>query len=406
MATVLHLSSANTTQNTNLTRYYMMGDGGSTGQSSESVVQMTYRSAGTLSNLYTRVNTNSINTGSSFVVRSRKGAANQNQVVTYGALGVNEQEDTTHTDSVSAGDLWNYSAVTANSAGTVTVTNMSTLFAASSNTVRRFNAQGSLVAGASTTYYGYLSCVASLGSGVEPDKQINMLTAGTFKNGLGHPTTARATATTLTFRKNTANGNITMSLTGGSTSIFEDTTHTDTVSVNDLCNWTVITGTGTDNFVCATGIEFETTDSTNQYHGMGATTQNASVTNNMSVQGRANSATETDEQAKCGVTGVASNLETNITANTILAQSDLYFRKNAGNGNQHVPIGLLTTGLLTDGSNTDSITTTDEINHQIVTGAGGTSLTWQYIAMKLSPTAVAGFFSRYYYDMPRGVMNV
>ena len=87
---------------------------------------------------------------------------------------------------------------------------------------------------------------------------------------------------------------------------------------------------------------------------------------------------------------VFSNLTINVTTNGNSATSTVKFRVGGANGNQVVSITTLTTGLLTDGSNTDTTSnSTDEINTQFITGVGGGPIIWFQQSVKT--VAASGF---------------
>jgi hypothetical protein len=75
--------------------------------STEAQVQVPYRTAGTFSNLFVRISANSTNNSST--IRTRQNTStNGTLVVSPGAGTTGVFEDTTNTDSVTAGDTWTY----------------------------------------------------------------------------------------------------------------------------------------------------------------------------------------------------------------------------------------------------------------------------------------------------------
>ena len=158
MAAVLQVGSNKTGLSFNQTLYCVCGNGHAVMREVEAQTQVTYRTAGILSNLWVRVSLNLILDGAS-TIRVRKNGANGNQVVSFAASTTGTAEDTTNTDSVAAGDELNYSVVIGGTTGNFFPRLLNILFAASSDTVIRHTAMGinSLVV-ASTTVYIPLSC--------------------------------------------------------------------------------------------------------------------------------------------------------------------------------------------------------------------------------------------------------
>jgi hypothetical protein len=407
MATVLNVGSASSAAfNNNLTVPVAFGPVlANQGTVTEASVQQTIRSAGTASMLYARVSADA-NTGTK-TVKYRIGAANGNQVISIGNAATGEFQDTVNTDVCSAGDKDNYQLVTPNAGGTVTFESYSTQFAATTNTASRWatSFNGVNANTASTTYYPSATGGRPVNTNTtEANAQTTVLTAGTFKNGYFNVSTnARTNSTTVNFRKNTANGNMTMSVNAAATGQFEDTSNTDSVSVSDLVNWAFTLGTTNNNFLVSTmGCDLVTTDSTFQHtcgEGSDAITVNASAVNYQAVAGRNNATTTTEAKVQVleQLGATYSKISINVTTNTVSNAGTCTFRKNGGNGNQSASITASTTGIFTDAVNTDVCVATDEINTQVTAGTSGTSTIFAYVALKATlPTGVvvnANFFA-------------
>lgn len=401
MSVLLNQTSRNNAAYTsNVTRYICIGDANlSAGNTTESSAQQVWRTGGTFSNLWCLVSANTLAVASSWVVRTRKGAVNGNQVVTYGSSATGTQEDVTNTDAVTAGDLWNYSGVTATDAGhQVTVQSVAMLFTATSNTVKRFGqGGGTTINSDNNTFFASLSYDGQGANTTEINVSQGFSTAGTLKNAMVKPASnARTTSTAFHSRKNTSgNGNLTMSVTAGSTTVQEDTSNTDAVSVNDTWNWSIVYQSDGTNHTGQwfLSLDFSTTDGTGMYFwGQNSTgkVQTAGTTLYQAVQGGNVSATETDVQVKGNVAGTVSHLTIFISANSIVSASTLNFEIAAATaGNQTVSITALTTGQFTDASNTDLLTTSTLINHKLVCPSTVTSITYFWLGMKMAVTQAA-----------------
>lgn len=90
-------------------------------------------------------------------------------------------------------------------------------------------------------------------------------------------------------------------------------------------------------------------------------------------------ATEANRQPIRRTPGSASKMYISVTANDV-GTSTLRLRKNSANGSQVVSIPASTTGKFQDAANFDTFLNGDLIGYQIITGAGGTNLTFSVIA--------------------------
>jgi len=119
--------------------------------STEAQRDILFRTAGTLSGLYVRVQTNA--TSASSTVRTRKNASNGSQTITIGSAATGEFEDTTNTDSVSAGDKLCVQTITG-TGGAINFRSQSTIFDATTDTCTICANTGPVsTTAASTTYY-------------------------------------------------------------------------------------------------------------------------------------------------------------------------------------------------------------------------------------------------------------
>ena len=161
MAKVLQVTGNIFTQSSGLTRYHSCANSNLRPQSVEAETQITYRTAGTLSNLWVRLSSNSIN-GSS-TIRTRVNGGNGNQSVSFASSTSGTAEDTSNTDAISVADEVNYSAVTGGSSGSLAFQYNNTLFAADSDTVIHHAAtHNSNITNASTTDYTPLAGLAEI----------------------------------------------------------------------------------------------------------------------------------------------------------------------------------------------------------------------------------------------------
>lgn len=360
-------------------------------ESTEAITQRTFRFACTLSNLYMRIPANSKTTTSTFLIRVNGANGNSTISMTAGATG--EFEDTSNTDSISAGDeaTFNFSS---GSAENITRAVWGCVVDASSNTTIPLG--NGIYSGhmttASATHFSNITG-PSFWDATEANRNFEMRCGGTVANFQVN-VSANTTSSTTTFgiRDNGATGNGLISVTAGATGIFEDNVNTDTISSGDTLGYYQTRGTGTGSANSTYSCEFTTTDSTFPFILSAVTTQtkNAGTTTYESISGGFTaSTTETDMRAEAQFAMTLSNLEIFLTANTALATSTVRSRIDGADGNQVISILTLLTGWFEDTTNSDVVTAAQEINYSTVVGAGGTSIIMTTMGCKATTSAAA-----------------
>ncbi len=203
------------------------------------------RSAGTLKNAqcYVATNTNAADV----TVRSRKNGANGNILITVGAGLTGRFEDTTNSDSLASGDDWNFSLTTgAGAVGFIMNGPYCAIdYGSSSKTndiFARFVGQTRAASGSATFYpiLGRLNQASATeadlhlrhGFPVRMSRMRLYLSANTY-----------SAAATVRLRKNSADGNQTISIGAGLTGLFEDASNTDDCTADDDVCWSIINGT-------------------------------------------------------------------------------------------------------------------------------------------------------------------
>jgi hypothetical protein len=196
------------------------------------------RCAGTWSGLYVNITVNTKG-GNSFF-RSRKNAANGNQTITIGSGVTGVLQDTTNSDSVSNGDLLDYSISFFADANNLRFQGGGgSEFAATASATSldcSGNTGGSSQPNGATNYYGQgvLGVGASTPSATEADvlTQLNVATDVTFLSVFIVSNTV-AGGSTVRVRKNSADGNGNLSIGSLATGYFEDNTSTDSFTATD-----------------------------------------------------------------------------------------------------------------------------------------------------------------------------
>lgn len=382
------------------THYASFGDSGAIiSTTTESQTQITWRTAGIFSSLRAKLSSNTYALLSS-TIKFRVGGANGNQALSIPAGSTGEFVDAVDTDTITAGSQIDLQIVTQAGAGDfISITSVSLLFAASSKTVKKIvaaNATSTFATAAATGYIrfgGALSPVAL--ETTEANAQAKLFVNGTLTNFFVNVVTnARTTTTTLGSRIGGVNGNLSVSVLTTATGIYEDTTDSDTLSsAGTLVCFYQTNGAGPDTGAFgmhAVGAELTTTDSTSVVVNAGGKTNTATTTaygpfGGILTNGDLN---ESDTPIQAQTPFTVSKLTIHVQNNSGGGVTTLNLRKNGGNGNSSVSIPTLTTGFLTDSSDSDSVVPTDELDYQIVS-ATATNFTPSSISAQIA--IAAGF---------------
>lgn len=182
-------------------------------------------------------------------------------------------------------------------------------------------------------------------------------------------------ATTITFRKNGANGNGTLTIPAGTTGTFTDTVNSDSLVSGDKYNAQISTasgGTGTLTFGGIRVVANVTGSHTVQY-GCALSTNMSLTANTLYYIGMAGnmSANTTIQNAEVtmGPPGTMLNAQIYVVTNGRSSNTTLRSRINGLNGNIVIVIGGGLTGLFEDTTNTDALSSGDKFCWELQTGA-------------------------------------
>lgn len=178
--------------------------------------------------------------------------------------------------------------------------------------------------------------------------------------------------TTVRTRKNTANGNQSVSILTTQTGTFQDTVNSDALADGDLFNYQVVTGgTSGDIYPSIFSCTLETASNTTPIICRGYGTEASwNITRFLCLMGGDMSNFEDVEshvQYTFRVASTLSNLRLKVY-NQKLEASTIRTRVNGGNGNQSVSIPEDMSGTYEDAVNSDSISIGDLVNLQTVIG--------------------------------------
>ena len=335
------------------------------------------RTPGTISTLGFKVN----NVGTSRTLRVRKNGANGNGVATATDTTAGIYEDTTNTDSYSAGDTFDLAYTQAGS--TASHYWWRVVFEANSGHACIYShtpSSDGYSLGGGIRYIPIGGDVNGAMPSTESFAQSKVRVAGSLKNlcvvctvnslsgGNGH----------VRSRVNTAAGNLDATITAGVTGTFEDTANSDTLSSGDLVNLQAdATASSTGSMTLQlTATTIEASSQANDIITGATNGRTASATTHFVVacgQSSFANTVETDAVFRHGFGPVRmSNMRWYVSANTYTATVTPKLRVNSADGNQTISFTNATTGWFEDTTNTDLVNRADDICYSIAGGSSGT----------------------------------
>lgn len=350
--------------------------GGTTTNTTEGNIQMSFRQAGTFSLLgFNNQTGDGTNT-----VRFRPGGGDGNQVVAR--VGAGWQQDVSNTDVISANTLisFGYTDTGTNPSYTPVIVVFQAsgdhccYHVCSSGTVRVFD-----VASA-TRFVALDGALVADGTATEAEAQLMCRATGTMRSFQVRVTAnARVNQSDWRTRLNGGNGAGLVSYAAGATGLVVDDSNTDTIADGDLINASVTLGTGVEDLTVTlvgaaiTASSGATSDlfRWSQFAGLSRSATATAFYFPLVGFGAINlKPTEADTTIRAGFNGTASKLRNYITANTNTDSCTITFRKNAGAGiTQTIASGA--TGWLENSSDTCTFDTDDDICYEIVGGGTG-----------------------------------
>lgn len=357
--------------------------------------RITYRLAGVSSKLNTYVH--SSNTTTTITLKLRKGGTNGNQSVSITGSTTGYFEDSSNTDSISAGDTVDLDIDGTAAGGSYACGSVSSLFAASSNTVTQLTCSGIRSWSSTATHYLPLAGNNDGANTTENRAEQYVGVAGTLKKmGVRVNSNTSSAAQTMRSRKNGANGNMSISITASTSGVFEDTSNTDSFSAGDLGNYLLDFTASTVSFdMSQAWSAFESTSSEGLiFWGKAASGMNINAyPRYISVGGfmATPATTESTVGTKANTGFDAKKLSIYVSANTSNLTLDFAFRLNTATTTAlTVSITLAVTGRFTDSSNTATVASGDTITHRWNSSGSMTgSLTIRTVSMSATYSGVA-----------------
>ena len=374
------------------TQYWKLATSALVPLTSEATQELPYQ-PGTISKLYVRIIANSTSAPSSLMVRKNRGDTLMTVPIPAGFVG--ELDDTVNTLTIVAGDKLDYRTISGGT-GTFTMSLISVIFDATTNCVTKlaFAHANSLVA--STSQYMPLSGSRSGSATTEASIEHTIKVPGTAKNAYAIASAnPRTDPTIITLRKNRVGTALTFTYGAAEVGIKQDTTNPIDYAVDDEVTWQMTTGASVGNLSISLSIDYETATG----HGFitaGSTGSTAditvgpSVTEYYTVGGAVIEGTtlEADAQMRVRERFTFSLLTLYHRANTITAPSTFTLRKNGEDTALTVTIGASAVGYAVDGDHTVDFEPNDLICYKLTTGATGTLLTIEQMAVYTLPTPI------------------
>lgn len=363
----------------------------SQGGQAETNLEIPVRDAGTFSNLFCYVTSNTTLVTSTLTVR--KSVSDTSVTVNYTSGQTGVKEDTSNSFSVANTDEVNYKLVVPNDVSGSTAINIKVtgIQFDPTTTTDCVSFLGSasflVISTASTNFFSLPSGQIANSGTTESEVKYRARFAFTSSNlWCSLSLNTRTTDTTLKTRKNGADGGQLITYTSLQTGSKEDTSNTDSLSIGDDFNYVFTTSTGTDSFrplICGTRCI-----STSNIFPFISGISNSSVsfvfnaTEYVPLTGFLSTSLSSEVQAQYlpRFDFTAKELLGYVTANTIATSaSTVTLRDNGADSSVVVSYAAAETGLKNDTSNSATITGgTDEINYKVLTPntSGTLSLRW------------------------------
>lgn len=350
--------------------------------------QSTWRTAGTLSNMYYGVYLNTVTATSTYTLQV--GGSNVNQAVSFASSTTGSAEDKINTDAISSGNLVNVKLVVGGTGTSLTsavsAIDFQTAGLAFSQT--GFSTPVFAPATASTSFFfsfGGANTVTSPQTEAQGQKKVYSATTLQNMDAYSSSNSRASSTTTIVTRIAGVNGNLTISYAASTNGLASDTTHTDSVSANTLICGAAGTGAGTGTItIQMIKVEEVTVDNSYAvYLGAGTTTGLAIPVNTTAYSDLSGTpiAATTESQmqqitnsSRVGYPALFKNMGVFVNSNANTGTSVFTFRQNAANTALTVSFASSTTGLAEDITHKAQLVAGDLINTSIVTPNSGGSL--------------------------------
>ena len=349
----------------------------------EAVAQILIRDTYTGSNLWVRCTANA--SDGTTTIRTRKGAANGAQSVTFATTVTGIAEDTVNTDAMATGELWNYSFNNAGSSGNANFSIASVLLQHSGTGTfpLAFGDASPSTQGENLVRYVPFGG-ADLLNATEANTQYTFRVAATFNSFRVYVSTNSIGANTVAkTRKNGADGGQSVTITASTTGSYEDTVNTDSIAAGDEVNGVIDSTSAKMGSLAISVMQVEAVATGRQLIASGSVGV-GQATSYITVEGSAvsNTATEGNTQADARTALTIANMYAYVSANTRAANTVVAFRKNGASAGPTVTFGSSVTGVQEDTVNTTTVADGDLINYSVDGTAAAGTTTFQILGVE------------------------
>jgi hypothetical protein len=360
----------------------------------EADAQVTVRAAGTWSGMTARVNSNSLTATTTFT--SRVGGADGNQAVSFASSTSGAATDSTNHDTLSDGNLINYKVTVGGTGSNITPVSLTAAFAASSGTHALFCSFGGQAGGGTaftgTDYWTLNGDASTAGNTTEANVQERIHNGCTLSHLFIYASANGTGTRTIKSRVAGADGNQVLSITTGATGFFEDTSNSDSISADALCNYSTATSTfAQQTTIKNIGTWVSLTDVyCDIFAGRNADFSYSASTGYMAVAGYMASSVngaEANAQARIPYAASWNRMRVRVRANTLTGTTTVTSRVGAADGVQSLSITTTSTGSFEDTTHIDTLTTSSDIDIKFTGGTSGT-LSVREFSNQIKDTAV------------------
>lgn len=339
--------------------------------------QLTFRTAGTISNFTTYITSNASTATSTYVTRIN--GADGNQSLTIGIAATGEFTDNTNTDSVAVGDEVAFYLQRGNGGNSLPQQTYAYFEADSNGLMVKVGAGGNInfTTASATRYIPFMG--DNLNSATESAViKHPILTTCEAANMQLYVSANTRTSTTFRFRVNGADGNQSITVGSSATGLFEDNTNTDSLAAGDDVNYSITTGTGA-NTLTLQQISCEITYPSTTMQLFSGNTGGANHTANgnrwsVPVGQPAMNGSVTPARIPLFGSGTVHDAEMYILTNTATSTFTATAQINAGDQSLVMTATAGTTGSFTDTTNSFTFTDGQDFNWRLNKSDTGTTV--------------------------------
>lgn len=344
------------------------------GTTTESAIARPLRGSG---GTFYRMHVNVDATATGRAIQFRKNLANGNLVVSPTDSTAGQFVDDTHSDTLVLGDTFD---VQFSGSAVYIPRSFILTFYASTGTVAIY---GNPIA-AFTPSTSFTSISGGQWLTTESQTAMVVRAPATHKNLIAVVIAAPTTNETLTSRKNSGAGNMTVTLTANTTGLFEDTTNSDSVVSGDTYNFQLV---GTTFLAFTVGYTAVCTSTVSEIVGPSGVSVSFNAATRFTQISTGNEATvvTTESAAQCNmpIDGTLSNARLSVTVNTMTSTWTRQLRINGANATQVLSVGAGATGNFEDATHTDFFRVGDLVNFSESGGtANSLAFNWSMLTVK------------------------